>query len=86
MKDVPLIDRKEPWHLRKEVTVGNLLTTATVVCGMAFYVVDIDKRVTRIEAQREETVRRLASIEAGVNELRKDINRLIIMQTQMGRE
>ena len=81
MSGPALMDRKEPWHIRKEVTVGNMITTITVIAGIAFYVVDIDKRVTRIEAQREETVRRLASIEAEIKDVAKEIRTYLLRRS-----
>jgi hypothetical protein len=42
MSDRPLIDG---WHLRKEVTAGNIVATVVAVITMTFFFADQDKRI-----------------------------------------
>ena len=43
------------WHLDKNVSVGHILTTATIIFAGAFYIADLDKkydtRTSLLEAQ-----------------------------------
>ena len=60
-------DTGERWHLKKEIQLGHLITTATVAVAAIMYINKIDQRVTVVEvqvaAQRESSVVLRAQLE-----------------------
>lgn len=41
--------RKEQWHLKKELNISHLLTTAGAICTAAFFISRQDTRIALIE-------------------------------------
>ena len=41
----------ERWHLKKEIQLGHLITTATVAVSAILYIAKVEQRVAVIEAQ-----------------------------------
>ncbi len=42
------------WHLKKEVTIGHIFTTMSVVLGIIFYTSKIDNRISLAEQKVEQ--------------------------------
>ena len=57
----------ERWHLKKEIQLGHLITTATVAVAAIMYINKIDQRVTVVEvqiaAQRDSSILLRANLE-----------------------
>ena len=52
MSDIDLPDRAaEPWHFKREIQVGHLITTLTVAVSMVWYVSKLDQRIAVVESQ-----------------------------------
>lgn len=45
------------WHLKKEIQLGHLITTLTVVVSVAVYVQRIDQRLAIVEARQIDSAR-----------------------------
>lgn len=41
----------EPWHIKREIQVGHIITTVTVVCAMVVYFGKLEQRIALIEQQ-----------------------------------
>lgn len=73
-------DTGERWHLKKEIQLGHLITTATVAVAAIMYINKIDQRVTVVEvqvaAQRESSVVLRAQLEKINDKLDRLIERM----------
>lgn len=73
-------DTGERWHLKKEIQLGHLITTATVAVAAIMYINKIDQRVTVVEvqvaAQRESSVALRAQLEKINDKLDRLIERM----------
>lgn len=47
-----LPESKETWHIKREVQLGHLLTTLTIVVAAVLYIGRIDQRIALLEAAR----------------------------------
>lgn len=76
------------WHLRREISIGHLLTTVSVAAAMFWFFADLDKRVSlnaqaisqmAIESQRaeERTDKALAEIKETLSRIEGRLNRVI---------
>lgn len=45
------------WHLKREIQLGHLITTLTVIISVAVYVQRIDQRLAIVEARQIDAVR-----------------------------
>lgn len=43
--------RPEPWHIKREIQVGHIITTVTVACAMVVYFGKLEQRIALIEQQ-----------------------------------
>ncbi len=76
------------WHLRKEISIGQIIATVTVAAGAILAYADLDKRVDlnaqalgqmAVESQRaeERTDKALAEINATLRRIEDRLNRVI---------
>jgi hypothetical protein len=42
---------QEPWHLKREIQLGHVITTVTVALSAIFYVSKLDQRIALVEQQ-----------------------------------
>ena len=42
---------RNPWHLDRSISIGHILTTATVACSMVVWFMNMDSRVTVLERE-----------------------------------
>ena len=47
----PPIPDADRWHLKKEIQLGHLITTATVAISAILYIAKVEQRVAVIESQ-----------------------------------
>jgi len=68
---------EDSWHLDKRLNVGHILTTILLVGALLGIWTDMDKRVTRLEVQQEESQRVAADIKRELREINRKMDRLI---------
>ena len=66
------------WHLRKEVSIGHILTTATVLSGLAVYIANAEARLATLEAHRSHLEERLNREDQRNAELFADIRQALV--------
>ena len=42
---------REPWHIKREIQLGHILTTLTVAVSAMFYITKLEQRIALIEQQ-----------------------------------
>lgn len=63
-----MIDRRqrEPWHVKKEIQIGHIITTVTIAASVVVYINRIEQRIAITEAalahQRERDMRQDADL------------------------
>jgi len=67
----------ENWHLDKRVNIGHLLTTLIIGGGVFVWAMNMDGRVTRLEAQQEASLRTSQEIKAELQMMNRKMDRLI---------
>lgn len=45
----PPAPSQEPWHLKREIQLGHVITTVTVALSAVFYVSKLDQRIALVE-------------------------------------
>ena len=68
---------EDQWHLDKRLNVGHIITTIALVGAMMGIWADMDKRVTRLEVQQEESKRVAEDIKRELREINRKMDRLI---------
>ncbi len=58
----------EPWHLKREIQLGHVITTLTVAVSAIFYVTKLDQRIALIEQQQATQQTRDGKQDAEVSE------------------
>jgi len=70
--------RGNPWHLKREISVGHLLTTISMLLAAFWFFAGLDKRVAVLEQRSDvagiEMQRRMDGVESKID----DIYRLLI--------
>ncbi|TVO75126.1 hypothetical protein [Sedimenticola selenatireducens] len=65
--------RGNPWHLKREISVGHLLTTISMLLAAFWFFAGLDKRVTVLEqvsgSRSIEIQRRLTGMESKIDEV-----------------
>lgn len=46
--------QREPWHFKREIQIGHLITTVTVMASVLVYATKIEQRVALLEQSRLE--------------------------------
>ena len=78
----------ERWHLKKEIQLGHLITTATVAVSVILYIAKVEQRVAVIEAQivaqherdkvlEERTAEAMRATRAQLDRIDSKIDRLV---------
>lgn len=75
---------EDQWHLDKRLNVGHILTTMTLVGAILSIWSDMDKRVTRLEVQQEQTQRVFEEVKQSLREINKKMDKLTERVLQSG--
>ena len=75
-------DRRDgQWHVKKEVNIGHMLTTLTILVTALWYAFQLDKRVTVLETQQHaqaEVITKMGHrIEGQLRDLNSKLDRII---------
>ena len=70
-------DTGERWHLKKEIQLGHLITTATVAVAAIMYINKIDQRVTVVEVQVASQRESSVVLRAQLEKINDKLDRLI---------
>ena len=70
-------DEKDRWHLKKEIQLGHLITTATVAVAAIMYINKIDQRVTVVEVQVASQRESSVVLRAQLEKINDKLDRLI---------
>jgi len=62
------LSKKDLWHLEKNVSVGHLITTVTIVIGVVIFVMKMDARITKIEVEVKHNTQTSVRIEGQVQQ------------------
>lgn len=77
-----VIEHKEPegWHIRKEIQLGHLLTTLTIVVSVILYISVLERRISLIELtvlnQKETDTRQDRQMENQVQMIQRSLEKL----------
>lgn len=63
------------WHIKKEVSVGHLLTTAAIAISMMLWARSIEIRLTALEIAKEYNSSAFRRIEKSLNRIEDKIDR-----------
>lgn len=75
---------EDQWHLDKRLNIGHILTTMTLVGAILSIWSDMDKRVTRLEVQQEQTQRVFEEVKQSLREINKKMDKLTERVLQSG--
>ena len=70
-------DTGDRWHLKKEIQLGHLITTATVAVAAIMYINKIDQRVTVVEVQVASQRESSVVLRAQLEKINDKLDRLI---------
>lgn len=77
---------KEPWHLKKEIQVGQIITLLAMIGSVAIYVNKMDQRLLVLEerqqAQRENNSLANAELQRKFDRFQLQLDRIEQQQTQ----
>lgn len=77
-----LTDRKDRWHLKKEIQLGPLITTFTVAVSAVVYINKIEQRVAVVEAQMQAQRESGAILRGQLDKINDKLDRLIERSTK----
>lgn len=67
--------RPDGWHIKKEVSVGHILTTALIAVSMMWWASSIENRITALEVAKEYNSAAFKRIEQSLNRIEDKIDR-----------
>jgi hypothetical protein len=81
-------DERRKWHIKKEVSLGDLIAFASAALAVVYAYTTLDKRITLLETaavaqvtkddrQDSESIRYQQRIDAGLIEMNRKLDRLI---------
>ena len=73
--------RRESWHLKREVNLAHLFTTATACVAVAVFIANQDKRIALLESamiiQDRAATEYKVEIKADLREIKDDIKQVV---------
>ena len=65
------------WHIKKEVSVGHILTTIVIAISMMSWAVSIEKRMTTLEVAKEYNSAAFDRIEQSLDRIEDKLDRKV---------
>lgn len=71
-------NQRSDWHLDKSVSIGHIITTLALICGVVVWMMEQSGRITKLETQQTYVDASIATLVEDVGEVDEKVSQILI--------